>query len=149
MGESREVVLHPGESVTVGRYALKFVSLERKVEPHREAMVANVAVTRGSEDLGVMTPRMNQYASMREPVGTPTVRTSAREDLYLSIMNADPEKQTLGLLVRVNPMVVWLWIATGLMALGGVMALIPRRRPVVATVSASVPVAPPGAAAAR
>lgn len=149
MGESREVVLHQGESVTVGRYQLTFLGLEEKSEPHRQATVANVAVYQGERNLGVMTPRMNQYAAMREPVGTPTVRTSAREDLYLSIMNTDPEKQTLGLLVRVNPMVVWLWIATGLMALGGVMALIPRRRPVVAAVSASVPVAPPGAAAAR
>ena len=148
MGESREVVLRQGESVAVGRYQLTFLGLEEKSEPHRQATVANVAVYQGERNLGTMTPRMNRYAAMREPVGTPTVRTTLREDLYLSIMNADPEKQTLGLLVRVNPMVVWLWIATGIMALGGVMALIPRRRPVVATVSASVPVAPPGAAAA-
>jgi ascorbate-specific PTS system EIIC-type component UlaA len=33
----------------------------------------------------------------------------------------------LGLLAMINPMVGWIWIATGIMALGGVIALLPRR----------------------
>lgn len=148
MGESREVVLHQGESVNVGRYSLTFLGLQEVSEPHRESMVANISVYQGRESLGMLNPRMNQYPSQREPVGTPAVRTSLREDLYLSIMNADPERQTLGVLIRVNPMVVWVWIATAIMAVGGVLALLPRRRPVVASVTTSVPVAPPGAATA-
>jgi cytochrome c-type biogenesis protein CcmF len=149
MGQSREVVLRQGESVNVGRYTVTFLGLEQVSEPHRDAMVATLSVYQGQRNLGVMTPRMNQYPTQREPVGTPAVRTSLREDLYLSIMNADPAQRTLGVLIRVNPMVVWVWIATAIMALGGVMALVPRRRPVVATVSAPSPVVPPGAAAAR
>ena len=42
-------------------------------------------------------------------------------------MNIDPRAGTLGLLAMVNPMVGWIWIATGIMALGGVIALLPRR----------------------
>jgi len=55
---------------------------------------------------------MNQYESQREPIGTPAVRTSLTEDLYLSIHNIDPGNRTVGLLVLVNPMVGWIWIAT-------------------------------------
>jgi cytochrome c-type biogenesis protein CcmF len=74
-----------------------------------------------------MTPRMNQYDSQREPIGTPAVRTFLGEDLYLSVMNIDPQGGTLGLLAMINPMVGWIWIATAIMALGGVIAILPRR----------------------
>ena len=70
---------------------------------------------------------MNQYDTQREPIGTPAVRTSLKEDLYLSVMNIDPARGTLGLLALVNPMVGWIWIATAIMALGGVIALLPAR----------------------
>jgi len=38
---------------------------------------------------------MNYYASQREPVGTPAVRSGLFEDLYLSIMNIDPRQQVV------------------------------------------------------
>jgi cytochrome c biogenesis factor len=59
------------------------------------------------------------------------VRTFLTEDLYLSVMNIDPERGTLGLLAMINPMVGWIWIATGMMAVGGVIALLSRRAVVV------------------
>jgi cytochrome c-type biogenesis protein CcmF len=148
MGQSKEVQLRQGESVTVGRYTLTFLGVEHVREPHREAVVANVSVYRGSENLGVLSPRMNQYPTQREPIGTPAVKSSLREDLYLSAMNIDAERGSVGLLALVNPMVVWLWIATGVTAFGGVLALLPRRRPRVATVAASAPAVPPSAAPA-
>jgi cytochrome c-type biogenesis protein CcmF len=89
---------------------------------------------------------MNQYDSQREPVGTPAVRTSLREDLYLSVMNIDPAQGTLGLLALVNPMVGWIWIATAIMALGGVIALLPTRAtaPAAARAASASAVVPEG-----
>ena len=127
MGTSKELQLKEGESATVGAYTLTFVKAEVLREPHRESMQARIEVSRGAESLGVLLPRMNQYDSQREPIGTPAVRTSLKEDLYLSVMNIDPGRGTLGLLALVNPMVGWIWIATGIMALGGVIALLPAR----------------------
>lgn len=66
---------------------------------------------------------MNQYRSQRESIGTPAVRTGLVEDLYVSAMNIDRESGTVGLLVMVNPLVSWLWIATVIMTVGGMMAL--------------------------
>jgi cytochrome c biogenesis factor len=56
------------------------------------------------------------------------VHTGLTEDLYLSIHNIDGDAGTVGLLVLVNPMVCWIWIATAIMALGGLMALVPPLR---------------------
>jgi len=127
MGESRETQLRVGETAEVGAYTLTFVGIDEVREPHRDAVVARVAVSRGGRDLGLLSPRMNQYERQREPVGTPAVRSALFEDLYLSIMNIDPAAGTLGLLAMVNPMVGWIWGATAVMALGGLVALVPSR----------------------
>ena len=55
-------------------------------------------------------------------IGSPAVHTGLTEDLYLSIHNFDGP--SVGLLVLINPMVSWIWIATAIMALGGLVALV-------------------------
>jgi cytochrome c-type biogenesis protein CcmF len=148
MGTSIEVQLSEGQTAKLGAYELTFVKAERVREPHREALVARVAVTRGGRDLGTLSPGMNQYESQREPIGTPDVRTSLFEDLYLSALNVDPEGGTLGLHAMVNPMVAWIWAAAAIMALGGLVALVPARRlaesPQVQPAVATSPVATQG-----
>ena len=129
MAVSKEVQLGEGEAFALGPYQLTFVKAENVAEPNRQAMVARVRVSRNGRELGEMTPRMNQYDTQREPIGTPAVRTFLAEDLYLSVMNIDPQRGSLGLLAIINPMVGWIWIATGVMALGGVIALVPMRSP--------------------
>ena len=42
-------------------------------------------------------------------------------------MNVDPMRQTLGLHVIINPMVGWIWIATGLMGVGALITLFQGR----------------------
>ena len=128
MGSSKEVSLGKGESTQLGRYTLTFVGADVVAEPHRQSIVAQVQVSRDGAPAGMLLPRMNQYESQREPIGTPAVRSSLFEDLYLSAMNIDPEGQRLGLHAMVNPMVGWIWGATAVMGLGGIAALLPGRR---------------------
>ena len=127
-GISKEVELREGETTTLGSYALTFVKADQVKEPHRDSVRARVDIRRDGRALGTLYPSMNQYESQREPVGTPAVRTSLTEDLYLSIHNIDAVAGTVGLLVLVNPMVGWIWIATAVMALGGLVALVPAWR---------------------
>jgi cytochrome c-type biogenesis protein CcmF len=152
MGVSKELELRIGESASIGDYTLTFLRADSISEPHRQSLVAEVAVSRRGRDLGVMSPRMNQYERQREPIGTPDVHSSLTEDLYLSILNIDAQSGTLALHALVNPMVAWIWMATGLMALGGLVALAPRRRvdpvvvptPSVATATSLSTAAPRG-----
>jgi cytochrome c-type biogenesis protein CcmF len=146
-GITTEVQVARGEAVSLGPYTLTFRGVRELSEPHRQAVVADVAVRRGAADLGLLQPRMNYYASQREPVGTPAVRSSLRHDLYLSVLNIDPEGRSIGLHAMINPMVVWLWIATLLMGLGGLFALLPSRRARAAALAA--PAAGEGLEAAR
>jgi cytochrome c-type biogenesis protein CcmF len=132
MGTSKEVQLHRGESVALGPYTLTYLDAQNVAEAHRESLVVSVAIKRGERDLGTLRPRMNQYETQREPIGTPAVRTFLTGDVYLSIMNVSQGGETLGLLAMINPMVGWIWVATAVMGMGGLIALLPRRRTEVA-----------------
>jgi cytochrome c-type biogenesis protein CcmF len=146
MGFDTEMRLGRGESGTVGPYRLTFLGAEELREPHRTSLVARVEVSRDGRRVAVLDPRMNQYDSQREPIGTPAVRTGFSHDLYLSILNVDTATQTLGLHALVNPMVGWIWIATFVMALGGVLALLPARRREASPAPVAAPAAAPSEA---
>jgi cytochrome c-type biogenesis protein CcmF len=120
---SVEQSLKQGESMTLGKYTLTFEGVEHTQEPNRTSVIARIGVKKDGADAGELRPMMNQYRTQRESIGTPAVRTGLVEDLYLSAMNIDEEGGTVGLLVLVNPLVSWLWIATVVMAIGGLMAL--------------------------
>jgi cytochrome c-type biogenesis protein CcmF len=121
--QSVERSLKQGETMTLGSYSLTFEGVENEQEAHRTSIIARIGVKKNGSDLGALRPMMNQYKTQRESIGTPAVRTGLVEDLYLSAMNIDPEAGTVGLLVLINPLVSWLWIATVIMAVGGLMAL--------------------------
>jgi cytochrome c-type biogenesis protein CcmF len=128
MERGREVQLRRGQSTTIGDYTLTFLGAEEVSEPHRLSTRARMSVARGGSVVAFMNPAMNQYRAQREPIGTPDVRSTLTHDLYLSVMNVNAADQTVGLLVKIVPMVSWIWIATAVMGLGGLMAAIPTRR---------------------
>jgi cytochrome c-type biogenesis protein CcmF len=135
MKTTQEVRLNRGDSATVNGYTVKFMGAETVPEPNRESSIAHFTVFRNGRPLGTMEPRMNQYATMREPIGTPSVHSTLTTDLYLSILSLDVNAQQVAVNVIITPFVAWIWFAVLAMGLGGVIALIPTRQ-VAATVVA-------------
>ena len=142
MGSSKEVQLRQGETATLGAYTLTFLNAERITEPHRESVQARMEISKNGRSVGMLYPRMNHYENQREPIGSPAVRTSLTEDLYLSVHNIDVESGSVGLLVLINPMVCWIWIATAIMALGGLVALVPSLRGATVASRVTAPAVP-------
>ena len=135
---SREVRFSRGDSASIGAYTVTFLGAEDRAEPHRQSTIARFAVTKNGRAVTTLAPRMNQYATMREPIGTPDVHSTLAGDLYLSILNVDVAQQSVALHLIVTPMVMWIWIAALVMGLGGLLALIPvRRTSVILTQSAA------------
>lgn len=121
-----ETTLPKGGSTQLGKYTLTFLGSEERVEPHRRSTIAKVEVRDGGKVLGVLEPAMNHYFTRREPIGTPAVLSSVKEDVYLSMMSID-ERGNLGLRAFLEPMVPWIWIGTAIMVLGSILSIIPRR----------------------
>jgi cytochrome c-type biogenesis protein CcmF len=124
----REVMLTKGQSATIGKYTVTFTGTEVRQEPHRASNIAHVDVAKNGAVVKNLEPRMNQYAMMRDPIGTPAVYSTISGDLYVSIQNLDPSGDRVGLLLLITPMVGWIWYAVLFMGLGGVISLIPTRQ---------------------
>ena len=127
-----ESMMSPGQTISVGDYQLTFLGIQIEERSNLTATVANVAVQKNGRSIRTLGPSMNQYFTQREPIGSPDVLTRWDEDLYLSIMSVDPATGRLGLMAIINPMVGWIWISTGILAFGGLLAMFPagRRREV-------------------
>jgi cytochrome c biogenesis factor len=54
-------------------------------------------------------------------------------------MNVDPDQQTLGLHAIVKPMVAWIWGATAVLGVAGIVALLPPRRRAASSEAAAAP----------
>jgi len=133
MRTTHEVRLVKGQTTAIGAYMLTFTGTEERSEPNRQATIARFSVTKNGQPVTTLEPRMNQYLTMREPIGTPAVYSTITGDLYVSIMNLDGD--SAGILVLNEPMIGWIWIAVIMMGLGGLVALIPSRRAAVVTLA--------------
>ncbi|MGZ8867773.1 MAG: heme lyase CcmF/NrfE family subunit [Thermoanaerobaculia bacterium] len=128
MRSTAEVQLTKGQSATLAGYTVTFLGIEERPEPHRVSTIASFAILKGGKQRAILQPRMNQYESMREPIGTPDVYTTVGGDLYLSILNLDGAQQSVGVTIVQTPLVAWIWVAVMLMGLGGLIGVIPSRR---------------------
>jgi cytochrome c-type biogenesis protein CcmF len=123
-----EVTLRPTETVTLGEYTVRFDEVWAREEPHRWVVGANVTAFRSDRQLGAMDPRLNFYGGRQEPITTPAVRSRLHNDLYINLLAFDQDGAHATFSVIVEPLVIWIWIGGGLMALGAFAALLPRRR---------------------
>ena len=140
MRSQQEVTLARGQSTTFAGYTVTYLGSEERAEPHRQSTIARFSLSKNGAPVTTMEPRMNQYAAMREPIGTPAVYSTITRDYYISIMNLQGD--SAGVLIINMPMVGWIWGSVIMMGVGGLIALIPsRRRTYVVAPAAADPVA--------
>ena len=133
-----EARYQPGDSRVVDGHEITYLGTTVVEERNRIATKAQVRVDGGQ----VYEPALSQYAGFGSLIGTPSVKTGLREDVYLTITRLPDEgSDEITLRVIIQPMAVWLWIGGGVMAAGTVLAAWPgaRRRRPTDPVSAPVP----------
>jgi cytochrome c-type biogenesis protein CcmF len=127
-GANREVRLRRGESAVVSGYTLTYLRTRAEPSAQKTTIAADVRIRRGDRDLGVYAPAISTFPNSTEGIGTPSVRTGLTEDVYLTLVSSPNDGGRITLGVRVNPMILWLWIGGGVIALGTLLALLPRPR---------------------
>jgi cytochrome c-type biogenesis protein CcmF len=153
----REATLRPGETVTVGAYALRLTRVWAAQEPQRFVIASSVEVSRGGRVVDQLQPRLNFYRSSDQPIATPAVRSRVSGDLYLSLMAFRPDGGTATVRVILEPLVPWIWAGGGLICLAALFAAWPSRQSRIVGATESAPggrqpapvLAPPRPAGAR
>ena len=125
---SQEFVLDIGERVEFAGHSFEFEGLSLESDAVKSSVVAAVRI----DDGPVYEPKRSKYLKQGMDVGTPSVKTGLRHDIYLTLEGTvRPDDTTARIKVLIKPLIVWLWIGGGLMAVGTVLAAFPgsRRRP--------------------
>jgi cytochrome c-type biogenesis protein CcmF len=124
----REVQLAPGQAAEVRGYTLTYLGSQIERSGQKTTVSARVRIERGSKDLGVYAPGISTFPNFNSGIGTPSVRTGVLQDVYLTLVSSPTQTGKVALRVQINPMVLWLWIGGGIMAIGVALALLPARR---------------------
>ena len=123
-----EATLEVGESFTVGSYTATLQGVVPERTPRRMSITTPVQLSQGGEVLGVYAPQLSFYPAATQAIGTPSVKTRLLEDAYLVLASVDDDRTQATIRLVVSPLMLWLWVAGGVMVAGAVFAGWPSRR---------------------
>jgi cytochrome c-type biogenesis protein CcmF len=122
---SRYQTLTVGRPVQIDGHSFLLESVRPFSAPGRSGTEANVLV----DGRGILSPAVDVFAGQTQGVGTPAIRSSLIDDVYLSPgvqFTAGAKSATLTIIVL--PLVIWLWIGGFLAGAGAILAAWPGRR---------------------
>ena len=145
-GTKQELRLARGEGASVGGYRVEYVRQRTHRGEQKNTVSVDLRVSRGDDVLGTYAPAISSFPNSTQGIGTPSVRTGLLEDVYLTLISSPSNRDQITIGVAIQAMTVWLWIGGGLMALGTMVALLPRVRRRVTDPITARPVRPDVAA---
>ncbi len=121
----KEVTLKPGETMTINNYSLTYDNVNSYENQNKTGVVTTLSVRRNGKLLGTLAPEKYLQQNYEQAVTEVAVRSTIVEDLYVILVSWDQEVNTT-FKVLVNPLVMWIWIGGGVLALGGLIAFWPE-----------------------
>jgi cytochrome c-type biogenesis protein CcmF len=135
-------MLHPGETLPIAGYALKFDGTEKVQGENFTADRATIEVQRNGVTIEALHPQRRFFPLQRMTTSVTAIRSNLLADLYVAL--GDPDDSD-GSTVRAywKPLTPWIWIGAVIMALGGLLSLSDRRWRVGVAARRHVPAAHP------
>ena len=120
-----EFDLEAGQPATFAGHEIVYVGSAVVTHENRTERVAFVRV----DDAKTYGPAIATYPFASQTIGIPSVRSTLRDDVALSVLTFpdDAGADRVILRVTVQPLVAWLWLGGIVMALGTALSLLPAR----------------------
>jgi len=131
-----QVVLVPGEEVSVSGYTIRYAQPLRGVDQARQRSAVELEVYRDGQFLGTLVPERNLHWNVNQVVSEVAVRSSWKEDLYI-VLAALQDDDLATLQIQVTPLVSWLWAGGFVLLLGTLIALWPAGQRVAGRMEAA------------
>ena len=114
-----------GERFSVGAYEFRLDAIAPINGPNYRAEQAEVAAFSGDRLITVLRPEKRFYPVQGMTTTEAAISSNLTRDLYLAL----GDRQGEGIVLRtfVKPFAIWLWIGSGVLALGGLISLFDRR----------------------
>jgi cytochrome c-type biogenesis protein CcmF len=118
-----EFRMEPGDSRAIAGHTVELVDVVDTGDAAKSERKARVRVDGGQ----IYAPALQKFPNGTQQIGRPSVRSTPIDDVYLALLDA-PNDGPIRLRVIVAPLVIWLWIGGGVIAVGSAMAAFPGRR---------------------
>ena len=132
----KDVVLSPGETVTVDNYEVRYLGTTQVAYGNRTEFISSVEVYREGQLLDTISPNRAFYPSFNMASTRAAIRSTPVEDFYV-VPSENLEDGNVGFRILINPLIWWMWVAGPVMILGTVIALWPEPARVTAVVPAN------------
>jgi cytochrome c-type biogenesis protein CcmF len=127
----RDFSARPGERIEAGGYEFVFNSMRQVEGPNFTADEGEFELRRDGEGLGVLRPQVRTYRVQTSPMTEAAIDSNLFRDVFVAL--GEPlGDNAWSIRLRVKPMIAFLWFGSGLMALGGLIAITDRRYRVAA-----------------
>jgi cytochrome c-type biogenesis protein CcmF len=121
--------LKVGEVATAGGQTVRLTTLTADPGADRTSFIARLDVLDADgQTTATVDTRQEQFTADGNTHAEVGILTGLRSDIYVVLEEADISTQVATITVFTNPGVIWIWVGGALLALGGVLFALPRRR---------------------
>jgi cytochrome c-type biogenesis protein CcmF len=123
-----QTLLKPGEQSVVGPFTTRLDAIRVSDDGQKQMVTGYVTVFEDGREIARMYPAKWFFRKHEdEPTTEVAIRRGIAEDLYIVMPAFDLKDQSASLHIVINPLVNWIWVGFGIMALGTGIALLPER----------------------
>jgi cytochrome c-type biogenesis protein CcmF len=123
----KDVRLEPGQSYQINQYRFEFVNVKQKQVDNYLASEGHIKVYEDGIPLTELHPEKRTYLSQAMPMTEAGIDAQLSRDLFVAL-GEKLDNQAWSVRLQYKPFVRWIWLGSILMALGGVITLLQRRK---------------------
>jgi cytochrome c-type biogenesis protein CcmF len=122
-----QVLLKPGQQTQVGDFVVRLDGIKVTDDGQKQMITGHTTIFQNDEEIGKMYPAKWFFRKHEdEPTTEVAIRRTFAEDLYLVMPAFNLEEQSASMEIVVNPLVNWVWVGFGVLAMGTAIALLPE-----------------------
>ncbi|SDM14809.1 heme lyase CcmF/NrfE family subunit [Bacillus sp. OK048] len=111
-----------GDSIEVKDYRINYERLDQKREGINDIVYAEMTVFKDGKRIGSIQPEKVFYGNWDQPSSEVGLISSLKEDLYIVLSDWENDGKAT-FIVKVNPMIAWLWIGSFMIVIGSLFAV--------------------------
>jgi cytochrome c-type biogenesis protein CcmF len=125
--QEEQLAMKVGQQTTVGPFTVRHDSLRVSADAQKQMVTGHVTVFEDGKLIGEMTPARWYFKKREnEPTTEVAIRRAPAEDLYIVLSGFTVADQSAVYAITVNPLVNWIWLGFGIMAIGSLISLLPE-----------------------
>jgi cytochrome c-type biogenesis protein CcmF len=138
--QSEQVLLKPGQQTTVGDFTVRLDAVRVSDDDRKQMVTAHTTVFRDGVEFARMYPAKWFFRKHEnQPTTEVAIQRGIAQDVYLTLAAFELKDQSASMEININPLVNWIWVGFGVMAMGIFIALLPEQALAFATARVAAP----------